>query len=314
MHDPLLDFIVRKEKNIERTAEALFEEDTVKKIEKVLDEEPVRIGIEKLLSHFEQNGGALPSHNFAHAIDVCVFALGIAIENKVEDKEALIDLALASLFHDSVRYYKDEDDTAIKEIKGETSSENIESIEDSIELVGKLLNNVRNSKNIKEIQKMIKEASHPIGKYLHMADCIDLGEPLRNSSIAIEHKTARKAGWWWVAWKYKKVYKEKTNALPPLEQTHIEVYSMKLGGTGISRGLQTLLAEGRGLIEKAKGFIPVGLKPHELRKESLEGREILTKKRLVSLAWQYRKTDKSFSKRIFQYAKDPKRIEKQIKI
>jgi hypothetical protein len=219
----------------------------------------------------------------------------------------LTHIALAALFHDAVRFY-DRDDSAAKQLSGKSSSENKESIDQSAAAIMRELNGVLSGADLLAVAEMIKTPWHPLGRYVHFADAVELCNPIRNSCVAYEHRVARKAGSWWVRWKYYKVFIQKTKDLlssdahelgATLASIETLLYKNEVlidssqpectVGTGAHLGVQSLLFESKGSFGKwLAGFDLFGKHDNRLREMSMDSMKERTRKDLRRLRWMLR--------------------------
>lgn len=245
----------------------MFKKETLAAAKEVFRDARVKLAVIKLLGYWDEAGGALPSHNFAHAIGTSHFAVCWAVECGI-DPPFLPFVAIAGLFQDSARAYG-RSDRMMHSLLGASSY----GIKDSIALSANVMGNVMSGLlSVSEILTVVAAMSNPrgqLGRFVYTGDTFELSDPFRNSAIAYENRVSRGQGAMWITGKYYEAMMKKMEGLLPEDRIKVMGACWQIGdwaynfslreiaidsaisrriGYCAARGIQMLLLESNGAI------------------------------------------------------------------
>lgn len=279
LKDPLIEEFERIEKIEHDTAlimGLLFKKTTLVSANEVLKRTQVKLAIVRLLTYWDEINGALPSHNFAHSINVLLFAVCSAIDGGI-DSQSLTNIAIASLFHDADRRYG-KSDSILHHMVGKTSYHIKDSTVRSVAVINDRMSIQLTKDELSTISNAILDPHNPLGRFVHAADAFELSNPLRNSAIAYENIIARRSGSNWAIRNYYGAMERKLKGLPNEERIKVMQANWALGdwaydfslreikvsnavkdklGFCAARGIQTLLLEKNGTLPSVTSISPI---------------------------------------------------------
>ena len=314
--DPLVEFmkIERIEHSTPRLMKAVFVKKTREAARDVLKCTEVKLAITRLLGYWDDIGGALPSHNFAHAIDVSFFAVCRAVDCRM-DQQFLAHIAIAGLFHDVDRRYR-KNDSLIYHIAGKTSYHIKDSTARSINVLHDRMSDLMPQHDLHLVEMAINDPQGRLGRFVHAADAFELCNPIRNSAIAYENTVSRREGSKWVISKYYSAMGKKLDGLNEIERIKVMqacwaladwAYGGSLRRAPVSppvqeklgfcahRGIQALMLESNGDIQShITSMSPMfNLHSNSIRRRCMESMVKKSSKELRSLRW-IMKDDKAY--------------------
>jgi hypothetical protein len=291
---PRLDFarIERIEHDTPLLMSLMFGKETLAGAERVFHDARVKTAILRLLNHWDEMGGALPSHNFAHAIGTARFAVGSAIDCKAKvDPLFLPYIAIASLYQDSARHYG-KSDRVIHRLLGASSYGIKESIALSVKVMESRMMDILSSEEIGIVGAAMSNPRGSLGRFVYTGDTFELSDPFRNSAIAYENSVSRGRGAMWIIKEYNEKMVEKMESLLPDDRAAVTGACWVIGdwaydfslraikadpsvsgkiGYCAARGIQTLLLESNALHTKVTSMSPaLKLHSNKIRRRCME--------------------------------------------
>ncbi|VVB73476.1 Uncharacterised protein [uncultured archaeon] len=313
--DPLIEFsrIERIERGTPALMKLVFPEQTRESARDVFRRPEVKTAVIRLLGYWDSIGGALPSHNFAHAMDVSFYAVCRAVDCKTEPEHLSI-IAIAGLFHDAGRIYR-KNDSMVRHIVGKDDYHIAESTNRSIKVLHDRMSDQMSHAGIRLTTNAIEDPLSQLGRFVHGADAFELCNPIRNSAIAYESRVSRRQGSRWAISKFYGAMAKKLEGLNEIERMkamqacwvladwaygglHRAPVSRSVQedlGFCAHRGIQTLLLESNGDIQSRLASMSPMFKLHSnsIRRRCMESMVKKSSRELRRLRWLMR-DDKAY--------------------
>jgi len=290
---PRLDFerIERIEHDTPLLMSLIFKKETLAAARQVFLDRRTRFAITRLLGYWDEIGGALPSHNFAHAMGTAHFAVCRAIDCKT-DPSLLPYIAIAGLFQDSARAYG-RSDRMIHSLLGASSYGIKDSVILSVKVMEKRMFDLISDGELKLVGAAMTEPQGKLGRFVYSGDSFELSDPFRNSTIAYENCVSRRQGAMWIISKYHGAMVKKMESLLLDDKIAVAQACWMIGdwaydfslrkidvdrsvtdkiGYCAARGIQTLLLESNGAIHAKVTSMSPMLKLHsnKIRRRCME--------------------------------------------